>query len=211
MENLNQSGMKTAHFVLNLVTSMYKILFISVFTAISSVVFSQEKKKFSFQDMDPRFGVTYNMNFNLNDFYMGIAMGLEEQEQRISARVSFDLRPYHKKIQIKENSSVINQYFEQKYFLSLDLEKRFGNLTLPKSGINFYLGLKSGWLFGNYRGIEKSPDNFIALSPSAGICFVKKIALFRVGFCYLNSHSIDIAPSRIILSMTIFGEGNKSE
>lgn len=211
MENLIHNYRKSGLFLLNLIVSMSKIVFISVFITVSSLVFSQENEKFSAKNFDMRFGWTTNMNFNLNDFYMGMAMGVEEQTYKWAARFSFDFRPYHKKIQIKENSSTVNQYFEQKYFLSLDLEKRFGELSLPKSGINFFIGLKSGWLFGNYRGIEKSPDNFFALSPSLGVCFVKKIALFKVGYCYLNTHSVDIAPNRIVLSMTIFGEGNKIE
>jgi len=211
MENFRSFASCFNHSALFLIQRMHKAILYLIFTVAFSPVFSQEKEKFSVKNFDSRFGFTTNMNFNLNDFYLGMETGIEEQSYKWAARLSFDFRPYHKKIQIKENSNTINQYFEQKYFLSLDLEKRFGDLTLPKAGINFFVGIKSGLLFGNYRGIEKSPDKFFAVSPTAGVCFVKKIALFRVGYCYLNTHSVDIAPNRIVLSMTIFGEGKGGE
>lgn len=207
MDNLVMKRLQTQSNKVILIPVKMKAVFFLVFISLAGIAKPQEKKGFSFSEMDMRFGTDFNMNFNLDDFQVGTGMGVTDQRYKWMAMLNFDFRPYHKKIQIKESNSFISQYFEQRYFLSLWLEKRFFELDLPKSDINFFAGIKNGWMFGNYRGIERSPESYFAFSPAVGICFVKKIAMFRIGLSYLDLHTVDIPKTRLVLSMTIFGEG----
>jgi len=179
-------------------------LLVALVMAFASGACAQEKSS-AFGKPDLYGSMNFNMNFNFKDFMIDFGGGVYDLRNHWGASLNLSMRPYFKKVQIKEGANEINQYFEKKFMLSLDLEKRFGNLQIGE-GVNMrvLLGARGGWVFGNYRGLEKSPEKYFTLSPLAGFSIdLEDMAFFRFGYCYFDNHNTNIPNNRVFLGFTI--------
>lgn len=149
-----------------------------------------------------------SMNFNGKDFFLGLGLGMEELNRQWGWKLNFDMRPYFKKIQIREEDNSISQYFEKKFFLSGDLEKRFLKLNVGTKTLRFFAGFRAGMLFGNYRGLEKAPQINFGWAPLAGLSFdMAKLGYFKFGYCYLDTKNLQIPTNRIYIGFTFLVGG----
>ena len=141
--------------------------------------------------------LSINNDFNAQDWIFGISAGVEDIGYKWGARLGFNLRPFYKKVQIKEGT-IIRQYREQKYFLSLDLDKRFLKFDIIGAEIQFFAGLRSGFLFGNYKGTREDAKAFGVLAPMCGLCYNLDDAFFvKVGYCLFSDRLNEVSDSRI--------------
>ena len=62
--------------------------------------------------------------FNLNDFYVGFGIGLEDTGFDYTASFNVGFRPYFKKVLIEKGENLFYQYHEKTFLISIDLEKR---------------------------------------------------------------------------------------
>jgi hypothetical protein len=133
--------------------------------------------------------MSFNNDFNLQDWYLGASGGIEDIGYQWSAKLSFGFRPFKKSVQFQENDYIIRQYQEKKYFISLDLDKRFGHFNLFGVHTQFFAGSKNGILLGTYAGTRKNPEPVWVIAPTAGICFNFDDATFvKLGYllCRIN-------------------------
>lgn len=149
------------------------------------------------------FSIHPSMNFNGNDFFLGLGAGMDELRDQWGFKLNFDFRPFFKKIQIDDAPGSISQYFEKKFFLSLDLEKRFLKIPMGTSKLRMFAGLKGGLLFGNYRGLRKAPQLDLGWSPVAGLALdIEDLGYLKLGYCYLDTKNLQIPNGRIYIGMT---------
>jgi opacity protein-like surface antigen len=147
--------------------------------------------------------MSLNNDFNLQDWYLGVSGGIEDVGYQWSAKLSFGFRPFKKSVQIQENEYLIRQYQEKKYFLSLDLDKRFGHLNLFGLHTQFFAGTKNGILFGTYAGTKKNPTPVWVIAPMAGVCFNFDDAIFaKIGYQFMQDQLVNVDNNRISLTFT---------
>jgi hypothetical protein len=147
---------------------------------------------------------TIGFNFNPSDFFLGFSGGIEDTEKKWGAKLSFDFRPYFGKVQIEEDQNVINQYYERKYLVSMDVEKRLFELKILGRNYSPFAAVRTGYLFGNYRGLRKAPEAFWIVSPVAGISLVTETAHWKLAYSRLNTRNIQIPADRIVFEVTFF-------
>ncbi|MFT7158586.1 MAG: hypothetical protein ACI8Q1_003619 [Parvicella sp.] len=146
--------------------------------------------------------LSLNNDFNLQDWYTGISGGIEDLSYQWGARLGFNFRPFRKRIQVLEDNNIIRQYHERKYFLSLDLDKRLGHIAIKNQHLQFYVGVKSGLLMGNYAGTRNDADAHFVAAPVAGACLnVGDTFFLKLGFNYFQDRLFNVDDGRINFSL----------
>lgn len=144
----------------------------------------------------------FNNDFNLDDWYFGASGGVEDLGYQWGARLGFQFRPFRKKIEIIESSNIVRQYQERKYLIHLDVDKRFGHFSLQNVHVQFYAGLRGGFLMGNYSGTRNDADNQWVVAPFGGLCAnVGNHVFFKLGYNYFRDHLLNVDDGRINFSM----------
>jgi hypothetical protein len=177
---------------------MYKFL-IGLILVLTCLHASAQEEK-TYEPID--FVTTFNLGIhaNLNDFYVDFGGGIEEARTKIGAQFNFAFRPFYKKVQINESANVIRQWKEKKFFLSIDLYKRFLPFELGLMPASFIGGVKTGYLFGNYRGTKQKPHAGITLSPFLGISFDLDGIYLQASYLYFNDKLASVPDGRLMLS-----------
>ena len=143
-------------------------------------------------------------NFNFSDLYLGISTGIEDIGFQWGARLNFEFRPFYKKVSVSESQFVTRQYREKKYFLSLDLDKRFGHYNVWGEHLQFFVGAKTGFLMGNYKGTRNDAENHLVIGPMAGACInVEERVLVKLGYLYFDDRLINVPNHRVIYALQI--------
>lgn len=146
----------------------------------------------------------FNFDFNFNDFYWSISGGIEDIGYQWGARLNFELRPFYKKVQLPEENNIVRQYLEQKYFVSIDVDKRLGHLNLWDTHTQFFMGARSGILFGNYKGTQNDVAGKFIVAPMAGICFnFDDNILLKLGYIHFNEGVINVPDGKVTLGLHI--------
>lgn len=190
---------------------IYKMIrtgFFLLFSLIGLSLYSQSDSLYKGSPQPLRYALGFGTNFNLDDFYFDFNYGLQDTEYQWGAALSFDMRPYFKKVQIVDKPNHVSQYFEKKFFLALEGEKRFLELHVGSKTLRALLAAKVGWLFGNYRGLKQAPQSYFGFSPMAGFSFdLGKSGYFKFGYCFLDNKNINIPNNRIFFGITfLLGE-----
>jgi hypothetical protein len=147
--------------------------------------------------------MSINNDFNLQDWYLGFSGGVEDIGYQWGAKLSFGFRPFKKSVQFQENDYIIRQYQEKKYFLSIDLDKRFGHFNLFGVHTQFFAGSKNGILLGTYAGTRKNPEPVWVLAPTAGICFnFDDTAFIKLGYLFMQDKLVNVDNNRMSLTFT---------
>jgi hypothetical protein len=157
---------------------------------------------------DPHFGVQAESYFNLNDFYVGFGIGLEDTGYDYTASFNVGFRPYFKKVLIEKEEDLFYQYHEKTFLVSIDLEKRFYFLEYAgENRIGIYAGGKFGYFFGNYRGISENLTKKFLIAPGAGLSWEFKNARMNLGYLFLNG-SEELTPHMIQFKLSFFFNKN---
>lgn len=160
-------------------------------------------------ELTPTFSL--NNDFNTDDWYTGVSAGVEDLGYQWGARLGFQFRPFRKKVQVIESSSLVRQYLERKYLIHLDVDKRFAHFAIKQVHVQFYLGARGGFLMGNYSGTKNDADNHWVAAPFAGICAnVHDNVFFKVGYMHFSDHLLNVDDGRINFMM-VFNVGQKKE
>lgn len=157
---------------------------------------------------DPHFGIQAESYFNLDDFYVGFGVGLEDTGYDYTASFNVGFRPYFKQVLMDQGQNIFYQYHEKTFLLSIDLEKRFYFLEYAgENRIGIYTGGKFGYFFGNYRGVSENLTKKFLISPGAGLSWEFKNARINLGYLYLNG-SEGVVPHKIHFKLNLFFNKN---
>lgn len=146
---------------------------------------------FVFSNPDFDFGVSTESYFNLDDVFIGFGIGTDDANNDWGASINFDFRPYFKKVSIEDSPNFYYQYREKLFFLSIDLNKKFYFLKFAQNEgqLGLYAEGRFGYLFGNYRGVSRGPENKFMIVPAGGIIYDQKPVSIYLGYLYFNSGS----------------------
>ncbi len=175
------------------------ILFILIYTFnIGQTSFDNNKRGFQ-----PAAALSiFNNTFNLKDYYYGFSLGMEDLGYEWGARFNFQFRPFYKRTQIQVNDQLITQYREKKYFVSIDLDKRFFHFDLDDVHTQFFLGTQVGFLLGKYRGTRANAETLFNIVPVGGVCFnLKNEVFFKAGLCYLRDNLLEVSDVKAVFNI----------
>lgn len=158
-------------------------------------------------DGDVSFAPVFSLqaDFNGTDLYTGLALGVENLEHQWSAKLGTSIRPFRKVIQLPEENGYIYQYHERKFFLFLELDKRFLQIPLTETKtLQLFAGARPGVLFGNYSGTQNDATPLFTLAPMGGACLnLNNEALVRLGYTHVRDGLVNVGDGRIHISFTV--------
>ncbi len=180
---------------------MKQFLLIS-FAFFSLQIFSQGTPVFSNGKFNPCASISiFNNTFNSKDYYYGFSMGIEDLGYEWGARFNFQFRPFFKRTLIQDSPNLIRQYREKKYFISVDLDKRFLNLDFSGVKTQLFIGTQVGFLLGNYRATRISAPALFNVVPVGGVSFNFKYNNFlKIGYCYLRDNLIEVPDGKVVVN-----------
>ena len=145
---------------------------------------------------------TFNLGLqaNLNDFYLDFGVGAEENKSRIGAQLNFAFRPFYKKVQINQEPNIIRQWKEKKYFISCDVYKRILDFELGSISAGFLAGVKTGYLFGDYRGTRERPKAGITVNPFVGVGLDLDGVFLQISYLQFNDRLASVPNGRLMFS-----------
>ena len=177
-------------------------LFVSSLIGFSQEVLTDAQKS---SESSLKFLPTLNLGtlVNFQDIYIDFGAGAFETKTKLGAQLNFAFRPYYKKVQIYEEANVIRQWKEKKYCLNLDVYKKLLEFHIAKTNTHFLLGVKTGYLFGDYRGTRQRPAAGFTFNPYAGISLNLNGIHLALAYQYFNDHLASVPDSRFLISFTI--------
>lgn len=180
-------------------------VFVILLTIISNFGYSQDGEIPIYNNgLNIQPTISFNNDFNLDDWYMGVSGGIEDLGYQWGARIGFAFRPFRKKIQVIGENDIIRQYHERKYLIFIDVDKRLGHLKLFNQHLQFYLGARGGFLMGNYAGTKQDADNVWVIAPIGGLCFnFKEQAFLKIGYNHFSDKLLNVDDGRINLSLIV--------
>lgn len=177
-----------------------KYVFLFLFLLYKCVSFSQEKGK----QLEFLPAISLQNDVNTQDWYTGLSFGMDEQRYDWSAKLGMTFRPFRKASVIEDKTAgIFRQYLERKFYIFLDLEKRFIHFPIGKSELQLYVGAKPGVLLGNYSGTKIDAPAAWTLAPMGGISLaVKEYMQIRVGYLHVSDQLRNVTDGRITLGLT---------
>jgi hypothetical protein len=141
-------------------------------------------------------------DFNMDDLFWSFSGGIEDVQNEWGAKLNFEFRPFKKKVQIREDNNIIRQYKEVKYFISLDVDKRFLHFNLWGTDTQFFIGTRTGFLLGNYKGTKANRKPTFITTPMTGLCFnFSEDVNFKIGYIYFSDGLVNVPDSRVTLGL----------
>ena len=153
-----------------------------------------------------------NNTFTYNDYYYGWSMGIEDVGFKWGARFNFQLRPFFKRSQIRESETIIRQYRERKYFVSIDIDKRLFNWEIGEIDGQLFLGTQIGFLLGDYKGTRNNAAKVFNTAPVFGFCLDFNDGLMiKLGAVYLKDNLLEVPDIKGVLNIIfILPENNNN-
>ncbi len=150
-------------------------------------------------DIKPSFSLVNDIN--IQDWYFGFSAGIEDMNNEWGVRLGFNFRPFRKYVQIQENDFLIRQYREKKYYLYLDLDKRFIHFPIGSADVQFFAGIRPGYLFGDYSGTRNDATPYWLIAPMGGVSakFGNSFYL-KTAYIHMSDRLINVSDGRISLT-----------
>lgn len=144
----------------------------------------------------------FNNTFNSKDYYYGLSMGMEDLGYEWGVRFNFQFRPFYKRTQVQLTDYLITQYREKKFFVSVDIDKRFLNFYMNKIKMQFFVGSQFGILLGKYRGTRANAATLFNIAPLGGVSLNYKNEIFvKAGICYLQDNLLEVPDFKAVLNV----------
>lgn len=179
-----------------------KLICSGLFLLLHLCVFAQLDDTPSKKQFDIVSSLSINNDFNGDDWYLGFSAGAEDLGYEWGARLGFNFRPFYKKVQVRDANDIIRQYREQKYILSLDLDKRFLHFDFIDFQLQFFAGVRTGFLFGNYKGTQINSKTYGILAPMGGVCLnFNNRLMIKAGYMHLNDRISNVSDSRATITL----------
>jgi len=178
---------------------MKKLLIL--FLLSSNIIFSQAGNDIQRANIRGSLSVL-TFDFNFDDLFWSFSAGIEDVQNEWGAKLNFEFRPFKKKVQIREDNNIIRQYKEVKYFISIDVDKRFLHFNLGGADTQFFIGTRTGFLLGNYKGTKANREPTFITAPMAGLCFnFSEEVNFKVGYIHISDGLVNVPDSRVTLGL----------
>lgn len=143
-------------------------------------------------------------SFNGSDFNIGFQAGIGLDDLDLSLRADFTARAGSKRVLVEsaQDPNLSYQYREGRYYLGIEVEKRF---RLFEPGEDSEAGIAGavwgGYTFGDYRGTDVAPQRgFIYRPRVAPYVHIDNVVLIQAGYEYLPLRAGGVSDHRAFIS-----------
>lgn len=142
------------------------------------------------------------LQFNGDDFFTSLNFSLKDSRYNTGINAGFYFRPAAVRILTDPLNDTLFQYWERRYYFYAGLEKRFAILKpLPRSESGPFIGIRTAYTFGGYRGSSSTPDPEFLFSPRVGWYIKNNWFTMQLDYEYLNFNIENISPHRVNISI----------
>lgn len=153
------------------------------------------------QENDMYLAISFQTSFNTEDAFVGMDLGIVKKKH--FCFFSFGIRPFEKRVLIKDNSGIWFQFSEVRYIVSYGCEV-FNMIN--NSNVGYFIRLSGGYTWADYAGSKRKPDNGFILVPQAGLLFRFPIPAaelnIKLGYEFFNPMHNSISHHRIYVGFT---------
>ncbi|WP_421873635.1 hypothetical protein [Marinoscillum sp.] len=145
-------------------------------------------------------------DLNHEDYLLGMELGMVNAKRNIVGFVTFDARPYRKKILEYQGNNLFYQWREERFFIGAGAEYFKGFERVPLAG---FVQLNGVYTWGRYAGTESRPDNGWEIVPRIGVALdLKGYGWLKMGYSYLDARSYRLSKHHLYLAITGFLTGD---
>ncbi|XOV92845.1 MAG: hypothetical protein ACFHWX_21920 [Bacteroidota bacterium] len=136
------------------------------------------------------------------DYLMGMDMGVQDESQKFHYFLSFDFRPYRRKVQEFVGNNTFYQYQEERYVVTIGTRYLW---ELQNTGKGVFMGVSTGYNWGKYRGLSYGPDEGWIIRPNAGLFWnlYPDLITLELGYEYFNSRSDAVKDHWVFLTFLL--------
>ena len=162
----------------------------------------QNKARFNAWPSISKFAFGTEINWNTDDYRWSFMAGVIEKKYNLDLSVGWGFRPSVIRVLEAENEPISFQYWENRGFLFLSLDKSVF-LLHGKGDIQagFYGGIKGIYTYGRYRGAMTRPDDRLIAAPGLGFVVEGRTVRYAIGYEYMNLDLYKFSKHRVNISL----------
>ena len=156
----------------------------------------------SWNDLRPAGYITIRNDLNHQDYIIGTELGVVNAKRNLAAFITFDARPYRKRILQYQGSNMFFQFREERYFIGAGAEyiKNFKEFPLAA-----FVQLNGLYTWGQYAGTDRKPDWGWEVVPRIGVALdLRSYGWLKVGYSYLDARSYRLDKHRLFIAISGF-------
>lgn len=145
-------------------------------------------------------------DLNAQDYILGTELGAINRKRDLAAFVTFDIRPYRKRILEYRGNNRFYQFREERFFLGAGMEYARRMPTLPIAG---FVQANMTYTWGKYGGTEMKPDHGWSLIPRLGVALdLRGYGWLKAGYAHLDAKTYRLEKHRLYVAITGFLTNN---
>jgi ankyrin repeat protein len=169
------------------------------------------KARFNAWPSFSKFGIGTEINWNADDYRWSFFAGTIEKKYNLIMSVGWGFRPSAIRVLDREMDRVSIQYWENRGYLFLSLDKSVF-LLHGKGDIQagLYGGVKGIYTYGSYRGSVAKPDDRLKAAPGVGFVIEGRTIRYALGYEYMNLDLYKFSPHRVNISLCFMFNRSKN-
>lgn len=162
----------------------------------------QNKARFNAWPSISKFALGTEINWNTDDYRWSFLAGVIEKKYNLNLSLGWGFRPSAIRVLEAENEAISFQYWENRGYLFLSLDKSVF-LLHGKSDIQagFYGGVKGIYTYGRYRGAMTRPDDRLTAAPGLGFIVEGRTVRYTIGYEYMDLDLYKFSKHRVNISL----------
>ncbi len=161
-----------------------------------------EDDRISWNKSRPAGYLTIRNDLNHQDYILGTELGMVNARRNLAAFITFDARPYRKRILQYQGNNMFFQFREERYFIGAGAEYMRKIKELPLAA---FIQLNGLYTWGQYAGTDRKPDQGWEIVPRIGVALdLQSYGWLKVGYTYLDARSYRLDKHRLYIAITGF-------
>jgi ankyrin repeat protein len=162
----------------------------------------QNHSRFNAWPSFSKFSLGTEINWNADDYRWSFFAGAIEKKYNLSLSLGWGFRPSAIRVLDVENETISTQYWENRGYLFLSLDKSvflFHGKGDIQAGL--YGGVKGIYTYGRYRGAMAKPVDRLKAAPGLGFVLEGRTVRYAIGYEYLNLDLYKFSPHHVNISL----------
>lgn len=141
-------------------------------------------------------------DLNSSDYLLGTEVGVVNRKRNFTSFLTFDARPYRKRILEYRGNNQFYQFREERFFLGAGAEYFKSLKSLPLAA---FVQANGAYTWGKYGGTEMKPDQGWVLIPRLGLGLdLKGYGWLKLGYSYLDAKTYRLDKHRLYIAISGF-------
>lgn len=146
----------------------------------------------------PGFYLSIRNDLNLEDYCLGMELGLMTKQRNLIFFGAIDARPYRKKVLEYQGNNLFYQYAQERYFAGVGVEYL---RDFHDSRMGAFIQANGSYTWGANGGTNEKPPKGWVLVPRVGLYMkVLEMGYFHFGYSYMDAKTARLDKHRLFLA-----------